>query len=85
MTLVRLEPVALRSPVKHSSTEPLRSLCNPLIYTMKHSRIIELNQMEEFISIQKVKSFMLYDVSQSLNLQASLEVGYSSERVSEVL
>ena len=28
MTPVRLEPAALRSRVKHSTTEPLRSLCN---------------------------------------------------------
>ena len=27
MTPVRLEPAALRSQVKHSTTEPLRSLC----------------------------------------------------------
>ena len=27
MTPVRLEPAALRSRVKHSTTEPLRSLC----------------------------------------------------------
>ena len=27
VTLVRLEPVDLRSRVKHSTTEPLRSLC----------------------------------------------------------
>ena len=28
MMQVRLEPAALRSQVKHSTTEPLRSLCN---------------------------------------------------------
>ena len=27
MTLVRLEPVAIQSQVKHSTTKPLRSLC----------------------------------------------------------
>ena len=31
MTPVRLEPTALRSPVKHSTTEPLHSLMETLV------------------------------------------------------
>ena len=31
MTLVRLEPAASRSPVKHSTTEPLRSLVEVVV------------------------------------------------------
>ena len=38
MTPVRLEPVALQSRVKHSTTEPLRSLY--MLITLKHTKKI---------------------------------------------
>ena len=40
MTLVRLEPAAPRSRVKHSTTEPLRSLFKGLCYKMNTKLIM---------------------------------------------
>ena len=42
MTPVRLEPAALRSRVKHSTTEPLRSLAGYTIYSDHLCNIIQL-------------------------------------------
>ena len=58
VTLVRLEPATLRSRVKHSTTEPLRSLqfywkittYDHLIYTKGHPNFIVSNQKDEPIS-----------------------------------
>ena len=40
MTPVRLEPAALRSRVKHSTTEPLRSQINPYVYLIEVNNCI---------------------------------------------
>ena len=49
MTPVRLEPAALRSPVKHSTTEPLRSL----VYSQVPVHIMQIDSMKShFILFQ---------------------------------
>ena len=47
MTPVRLEPAALRSRVKHSTTEPLRSLKKKIdeIYKAKPHTFIHMNSL----------------------------------------
>ena len=39
MTLVRLEPAAPQSRVKHSTTEPLRSLCKSVFLIRYQNRV----------------------------------------------
>ena len=45
MTPVRLQPVALRSQVKLSTTEPLCSLFALTGYTVYHNQLIELKNL----------------------------------------
>ena len=58
VTLVRLEPVALRSRVKHSTTEPLRSL---------QSKVYVLD-MKSTSTVVQTKSFANYERNASENV-----------------
>ena len=41
MTPVRLEPAALRSRVKYSTTEPLRSQYEPCVLFVRHRQTVQ--------------------------------------------
>ena len=55
MTPVRLEPKAPQSPVKHSTTEPLRSLYVCLVCIILYPRLINLIGFKDGIDISFVR------------------------------
>ena len=59
MMLVRLEPTAPRSQVKHSTTEPLRSLISPLCAVG--------SEILENISLPLLSLFVLFDSLRPIN------------------
>ena len=53
MTPVRLEPAALRSRVKHSTTEPLRSLTFVAIGTLRVKYVVKNNEVPDKLASEK--------------------------------
>ena len=64
VTLVRLEEVAPRSRIKHSTTEPLRSLRQVLLYYLCHLFLLSSESSELLIDrIYPLGFFTLYSLS----------------------
>ena len=76
MTPVRLEPAALLSPVKHSTTEPLRSLVGKIIHITNTRKNIEGIAVSVVIRsvILSFNVFILYIVVEGLELHCLLKV-----------
>ena len=62
MTLVRLEPAALRSGVKHSTTEPLRSQCHALISACSDKHSLSSKELSQFSKETMLSSFRNYNL-----------------------
>ena len=93
VTPVRLEPGALRSRIKHSTTEPLRShgpvyfikyfVCFKFLFTIRNVEMCWHDRQTNQITIQGMEipglTFMLNDAGNSLVPQYTMKHTYSKQ------